>query len=74
MMPATSEQRLTLTRPEAARALGCSTRTLDRLISFGAIRSIRLLRRRVVPVADLRRLVERGGCTIPQHTGSSATQ
>lgn len=67
--PATAEKAATpaklepiAVRPdEAARALGLSPRTIDKLIRTGAIRSRTVGRARLVSVASLRRFMDEGG-------------
>ena len=59
----TNEQNVSLSLPRnaAARAIGVSTRTLERLIQVGAIRTIPAFRRRLVPVKELNRFLSEGG-------------
>ena len=59
----TAEQKETLALPRsaAARALGLSTRSLDRLIQVGAIRTVPVFRRRLVTVKELNRFLAEGG-------------
>ena len=59
----TNEQNVSLALPRnaAARAIGVSTRTLERLIQVGAIRTIPAFRRRLVPVKELNRFLSEGG-------------
>ena len=52
---------LALPRAEAARAIGVSTRSLDRLIQAGAIRTVFAFRRRLVPMQELQRFISEGG-------------
>ena len=52
---------LALPRSAAARAIGLSTRSLDRLIRAGAIRTVPAFRRRLVPVTELNRFIAEGG-------------
>jgi len=59
----TAEQKETLALPRsaAARAIGLSTRSLDRLIQAGAIRTVKVFRRRLVTVKELNRFLADGG-------------
>ncbi len=52
---------LALPRSEAARAIGISTRSLDRLIQAGVIRTVPAFRRRLIPVKELNRFLTGGG-------------
>jgi hypothetical protein len=52
---------LALPRSAAARAIGVSTRSLDRLIRAGAIRTVPAFRRRLIPVKELKRFIAEGG-------------
>lgn len=56
-----SADRLALRIPEAARACGCGTRTIWRLISTHRLRVARIGRRVVVPVDALRDFIAEGG-------------
>ena len=47
--------------PEAARLLGCSTRTIWRLLTTGDLRTIRIGRRTLVAIASIDGLVAKGG-------------
>jgi hypothetical protein len=58
---ANQDEALALPRAAAARAIGVSTRTLDRLIEAGAIRSVSAFRRRIVSVEELQRFINEGG-------------
>ena len=59
----TNEQNvfLALPRSAAARAIGLSTRTLERLIKAGVIKTVPAFRRRLVPVEELNRFLSDGG-------------
>lgn len=59
----TDEQNMSLALPRsaAARAIELSTRSLDRLIQAGAIKTIPAFRRRLVPVKELNRFLSDGG-------------
>lgn len=46
-------QKLAVTREEAAVMLSICVKTLDRLVSGGLIRSIKVCRRRIFPVQDI---------------------
>ena len=46
------------TTPEIARSFRVSTRTVDRWIASGTIRSVKVGGRRLVPVSEVRRLTE----------------
>ena len=46
-------QKLAVTRQEAAEMLSICSKTLDRLVSDGSIRSIKVCRRRIFPVQDI---------------------
>ena len=63
MRISSSEERqvVALPRAAAAQAIGVSLRTLDRLIQAGAIRTVPVLRRRLVTVEELSRFLARGG-------------
>jgi|BarGraIncu00222A_1022003.scaffolds.fasta_scaffold81518_2 hypothetical protein len=69
----TAEQKETLALPRsaAARALGLSTRSLDRLIQAGAIRTVPVFRRRLVTVKELNRFLAEGGFVeeLPEREG-----
>jgi hypothetical protein len=52
---------LALPRSTAARALGLSIRSLDRLIQAGAIRTVPAFRRKLVTVKELNRFLSEGG-------------
>jgi len=52
---------LALPRADAARAIGVSTRSLDRLIQAGAIRTVPAFRRRLIPRDELQRFLNEGG-------------
>ena len=52
---------LVLPRSAAARAIGVSTRSLDRLIRAGAITTVPVFRRRLIPVKELDRFIAEGG-------------
>lgn len=59
----TSEQNMSLALPRsaAARAIGLSTRSLDRLIQAGVIKTVPAFRRRLIPVKELNRFLSDGG-------------
>jgi len=50
---------------EAARALGVSVRTLETLIALGELKSIRVGRRRLIPVTELERFARHDHQTGP---------
>ncbi len=52
---------LALPRSAAARAIGVSTRSLDRLIRAGAITTVPAFRRRLIAVKELKRFIAEGG-------------
>ena len=52
---------LALPRAAAARAIGVSTRSLDRLIQAGAIRVVPAFRRRLITTRELTRFLDEGG-------------
>lgn len=58
-----SEQNMPLALPRnaAARAIGLSTRSLDRLIQAGVIKTVSAFRRRLIPVKELNRFLDDGG-------------
>ena len=69
----TAEQKETLALPRsaAARAIGVSTRSLDRLIQAGIIRTVPVFRRRLITVKELNRFLAEGGYVeeLPEHGG-----
>ena len=56
-------QVLALPRNAAARVIGVSTRSLDRLIQAGAIKTVPAFRRRLILVGELERFLAEGGHT-----------
>ncbi len=60
-IPDCEQQIVALPRAAAARALGVSLRTLERLIQAGAIKTVPVFRRRLVTVQDLNRFLAEGG-------------
>jgi hypothetical protein len=54
-------QVLALPRNAAARAIGVSTRSLDRLIQAGAIKTVPAFRRRLILIGELQRFLAEGG-------------
>jgi hypothetical protein len=52
---------LALPRAAAAQTIGVSTRTLDRLILVGAIRTVPAFRRRLITTKELMRFLTDGG-------------
>jgi excisionase family DNA binding protein len=52
------EQRLSA-KQEAANALGVSLRTLEKLIALWELKSIRVGRRRLIPISELDRFIKR---------------
>jgi excisionase family DNA binding protein len=67
------EQRLSA-KKEAAKSLGVSLRTLETLIALGELRSIRVGRRRLIPIAELDRFTRRDHKTriVTESEGSHA--
>jgi hypothetical protein len=63
---------LALPRSAAARAIGISTRSLDRLIRAGAISTVLIFRRRLIPVQELDRFLAEGGYGAPTTSGNPA--
>lgn len=53
-------EQLAVSVDSAARSLGISRRSLFNLIARGEIRSVKIGGRRLIPVAQLHELVERG--------------
>jgi excisionase family DNA binding protein len=53
----TDTQRLAYSLEESAQAIGLSRRTLYNLIEAGSLRTVKLGRRRVVPVEELTRIL-----------------
>jgi len=51
-------RRLSLTRVEAAKSLGISTETLDRLVKRGLIKPSRALSKPLFPLIELARFLE----------------
>lgn len=67
-----SPDRLALTYAEAARAVGCSPRTIWAACASGDLRAARVGRRRLISVAELRRwLDERAGIAIDAAKGDA---
>lgn len=65
--PTASPQRLALSYGEAARAVGCSPRTIWSACASGDLRAARVGRRRLIPVAELRRWLDaRAGIPVQQ--------
>lgn len=56
-------ERLAYSPREAARALGCSHQTVYNLITSGALRSVCIGARRLIPRDELERLLRVGGVT-----------
>lgn len=56
-----TELKLALTRQEAARALGISATTVDRLARQGVLRPLRATRRPLYAVAELERFLAQEG-------------
>ena len=51
-------RKITLSRAEAAEALGVSLETLDKLIAAGALPAARLGRRVIIRVADIQKMLD----------------
>jgi excisionase family DNA binding protein len=56
-----TSETLAIGKQEAARAIGCSPRTVDRLIARGEIPTVVVFRRRLIPWRGLREFIESGG-------------
>jgi hypothetical protein len=65
---------LALPRPAAARVIGLSTRSLDRLIRAGAISTVPAFRRRLIPVKELKRFIAEGGYDKKQRSDVTSKQ
>jgi excisionase family DNA binding protein len=65
-------ERLLCNKREAASALGISVRTLENLLSMKQLKSVRIGRRRLVPVQELSRFCGRDHVT--QAPGSTRTE
>jgi excisionase family DNA binding protein len=63
-------ERLLSPKREAAVALGISVRTLETLIALGELKSVRVGRRRMIPVIELQRFARRDHSTRPRHQTS----
>lgn len=51
--------RLALKVPEAAKAIGISRASMYQIVASGEVRSVRIGRRILIPVAELQRLLQR---------------
>lgn len=58
-------ERLLVSKREASTALGISVRTLESLLSFKELKSIRVGRRRMIPTIELDRFIRRDHATKP---------
>ena len=57
------QERILMSKREAAAALGLSVRTLESLIAAKELRSVRIGRRRMIPHAELERFARRDHST-----------
>ena len=55
------EIRLALTRQEAAKALGVTPLSVDRLVARGLLRPCRALRRPLFPISEIERFLKETG-------------